>query len=191
MEKTGRSKIREALQRSHDTLRGFFSSYSELLFLNHPLLGVVCALVTLWKPGLAFMGLISVIAAYGFARFIHIESLFLKSGFYTYNVLLVGLSMGSVFEVTLLSVTLTVLLSILTFMVVKGFKVVFSTYFYLPVLSLPFVIVSSVGYLAVSNYSNLLVTGLSPHFSSWWEHPFPSWIAGFFQSLGAIFSYLM
>jgi urea transporter len=44
--------------------------------------------------------MVAVLAAYGFARFIGMGAAFLESGFYTYNPLLVGLSLGYLFKLT-------------------------------------------------------------------------------------------
>ena len=150
-------------------------------------LGAVVLGVTLLNPNVAGAGIVAVLAAFAFARFIDMDPVFLDSGFYTYNPLLVGLSIGYLFQLTPLTLFFVVVAGISAFVLTHMLHSIFWYYLKLPILSLPFVFVSSIAYLAASRYSNLYVTGLYPHSLSTWETTVPIWIAGFFQSLGAIF----
>ncbi len=143
--------------------------------------------VTLLSPNVAAAGLISVLAAYGFARLINLDRSFLQSGFYTYNPLLVGLSIGYLFKLTALTLFFVVTAGIAAFLLTHMLYSIFSYYLRLPVLSLPFVLMSTVAYLAAVRYSNLYVTGLYPRFVSEFDLQLPDWAAGFLQSLGAVF----
>ncbi|MBF0226581.1 MAG: urea transporter [Desulfobacterales bacterium] len=167
-------------------LKILFNSYAELFFLNGYQKGIVIFIVSLINPNVSFAGFISVLAAYLFARFIQFEKEFLKSGFYTYNALLVGLSIGYLFKVTFLTVFFVVTSSILTFIITLALNNIFYTYFKLPILSLPFVFVSSIAYLSSSKYSNLFVYNLYSHSILEVGNYLPFWLTGFFKSLGAI-----
>ena len=64
-------------------LRAVLNSYSEVLFIKGWGFGVAILAVSLLAPNQAIMGLVAVVAAYAFARFINMEPAFLDSGFYT------------------------------------------------------------------------------------------------------------
>jgi len=167
-------------------LRAIFNSYSEIFFIKGYAVGILFLFVTLLNPNVAIGGIISVLSAYLFARFIHMETEYLKSGFYTYNPLLVGLSIGYLFKITPFTIILIVTAGIFTFVLSIFLYNIFSYYLRLPVLSIPFVVVSSLAYLASSQYSNLFVTSLYPHLTSNLELHLPLWINGLLKSLGAI-----
>ncbi len=168
-------------------LCALLNSYSEVFFLRGWQLGTVVLGVTLLSPNVAGAGFVAVVAAHVFARFLQMDRTFLDSGFYTYNPLLVGLSIGYLFELTPLTVFFAVVAGVSAFVLTHMLYSIFSYYLKLPILSLPFVLVSSTAYLAASTYTNLYVTGLYPHPLAAWEAQVPAWIGGFFQSLGAIF----
>lgn len=149
--------------------------------------GALILAVTLLSPNVAIAGLVAVLAAYGFARLIRLDRSFLRSGFYTYNPLLVGLSIGYLFKLTTLTLFFVVTAGVAAFLLTHMLYSMFSYYFRLPVLSLPFVIMSTVAYLAAVRYSNLYVSGLYPRFVSDFDLPLPVWLSGFLQALGAVF----
>ena len=167
-------------------LRAIFNSYSEIFFLQGWWIGVLLLAMTLIHPGVSLAGIIAVLAAYLFARFINMDREFLKSGFYTYNPLLVGLSIGYLFQITPLTIFFVVIAGIFTFVFTNMLHSIFSYYLKLPILSLPFVIISSIAYLAASQFSNLFVNGRNPQLFSSLELYLPVWLSGFFKSLGAI-----
>lgn len=112
---------------------------------------------------------------------------FLKEGFYTYNPLLTGLAIGYLFKFNELTILFMVIAGILTFIVTVVMYSIFIYYLRLPVLSLPFVIVSSIAYLASTQYSNLFVTGLYAHTLFDFNISLPYWVEGYFRAFGSIF----
>lgn len=170
-----------------DHLRAVLNSYSEVLFLRGPGLGAAILGVTLTAPNVALGGVVAVLAAYAFARLIRMDPQFLESGFYTYNPLLVGLSLGYLFQPTPLTFFFLVTAGIAAFILTHALFSAVWYYLRLPVLSLPFVMVSSMAYLAAGSYTNLYVTSLYPKSWSVWETSIPLWLGGFLRSLGAIF----
>ncbi|MCD4782828.1 MAG: urea transporter [Candidatus Eremiobacteraeota bacterium] len=181
------SKIKSQIALYTDAI---FKSYSEIFFLRSRTVGILLFLTTLLNPHLAISGIISVLAAYIFARLINMDQKFVNSGFYTYNPLLTGLAIGYLFRINLLTVFFIMSAGILTFILTVMLSSLFSTYFKLPILSLPFTLISSVTYLASSKYTNLFVTGLYPNLTPgilFFENYFPFWLAGYFRSLGTIF----
>lgn len=166
--------------------RAIFSSYPEILFLRGWGIGAIFCVCTLVKPNVALAGIISVLAAYAFARLVQMAPEFLGSGYYTYNPLLVGLSLGFIFEITPLTVLFIVSAGVLTLLLTVVMAHVFQTWLRIPILSMPFVIASSIAYLASLRYSNLMVA--EPHVL-WIQDTsldVPLWLSGYFQSFGAV-----
>jgi len=163
------------------------NSYSEVLFLRGWGVGAAVLAVTAVAPNVAVAGMVAVLAAYAFARLIEMEPAFLESGFYTYNPLLVGLSLGYLFRLTPLTLFFVVTAGIAAFVLTHALFSAVWHYLRLPVLSLPFVLVSSAAYLAAGSYSNLYVGSLYPRPVAVLETVIPLWIGGFLRSLGAIF----
>ncbi|MFT5318506.1 MAG: urea transporter, partial [Chlamydiales bacterium] len=168
-------------------LRAILHSYSDILFLHNKFIGIILLIATLYSPNVGVAGIISIIASYLFARFIEMGDDFLAAGFYTYNPLLVGLSIGSLFMITPITICFIIAASIFTFVLTVSMSSIFSYYLRLPVLSLPFAIVSSIVYLASSQFSNLFVTSGYANSPGVLDFAFPFWLDGFFKSLGALF----
>ncbi len=168
-------------------LKTVLCSYSEIFFLNHWGVGLILLGLTVVNPNVCVNGLVAVLAAYVFATFLGLDKTFLASGFYTYNPLLVGLSMGYLFRISPLTCLIVALAGILTFVVTHMLHSISSYYLRLPILSLPFVLISSLAYLASARYSNLLVNGLYAHSFGNLELYLPVWFSGLLKSLGAIF----
>jgi len=168
-------------------IKAVLNSYSEVIFLQSATGGFFLFLLTFLNPNVGFAGLIAVVSAYLFARFLNMGKEFLSSGFYTYNPLLVGLSIGYLFKITPLTIFFTMVSGVFTLVFSIMLNSIFYTYLRVPILSFPFVFISSTIYLAVSSYSNLFVNSFYPHnFFSFLEENVPVYIASFFKSLGTI-----
>ena len=169
-------------------LEAILNSYAEVFFLRNRWVGLAFLLATFLQPSSGAAGLLAVLAAYALARFMGTAELFLTSGFYTYNPLLVGLSIGYLFRLTPLTVLLVALAGMAAFILTLALAHVFATYLKLPVLSIPFVLISATTYLASGTYSNLYVQGHYPHGSAellpW---ALPLWLTGLLKSTGAVF----
>ena len=176
---------RELPQRLLQTL---FGSFPEIVFLQGVSMGVVLFVILLISPHAAMAGVLSVLSAYLFARFINMEDRFLESGYYTYNPLLVGLAIGHLYTMNLLSAFMVVCAGVLTVVVTIAMVRIFWIHLKLPILSLPFVLVSSMVYLASQRYSNLLLhDGTFALSDAAVAEQMPFWLVGFCRSLGAVF----
>lgn len=163
-----------------------FRSYAEVFFLQGGFVGFLLFGITMLNVRLGIAGIVAVLAAYAFARVIGMGKVFLESGFYTCNPLLVGLSVGHLFELDALGLFFCVGAGVLTLLVTVALANVFTTFLKLPLLSLPFVVVSSLVYMASLRYSNLLVAARQQ----------PTWLAddlglplaaaGFFKAFGSL-----
>jgi urea transporter len=164
------------------------NSYSETVFLDGLIPGMALLLCTFINPNVGVAGLICVVAAYLFSKVMGMDRDLLRSGFCTYNPLLVGLSLGYLFKVNVLTVFFLVSAGILTLVMTVTLSNIFRRSFLLPVLSVPFVIVSSLCYLASRSYANLFVNGIYNHSGSvFLEGTLPAWLDGLARSVGAIF----
>ena len=137
-------------------------SYSTLIFMRSRILGLVLLLVTFINPNIAILGIISWATTFLFAGFIGLKRDNLIHSIYTYNSLLVGFSIGFLFKITLLSIIFTITASMLTVLLSFTLYSIFSYYFGLPVLNIPFTIVSTIIYLASVKYSALYVDSFYP-----------------------------
>ena len=162
------------------------NSYSEIFFLQGTLPGLLLMGISFLNPTIGFSGLLAVISAYCFARFIGFNHRFLSSGFYTYNPLLIGFSIGASFKLNIITLLLIVISSILSFMVTSSLAHVFSKYPGIQVLSIPFILVSSIVYLASNSFRNLYITTLYSASGTQTYEAIPVWIQGFFEALGGI-----
>ncbi|WP_456404479.1 urea transporter [Hydrogenimonas sp.] len=161
-------------------------SYAEVLFIENKRVGLLLLAVSFVSPNVALSGLAAVAFALLFAALIRMDPEYLESGFYIYNPLLVGMSIGFLFKLTLMSLFLIAVAAVLTFLITIVLHTLFSVY-QVPILSLPFALVSSIVYLSALNYSNLFVETLYTH--AFLEHTpilLPVWAESFFKSLGTI-----
>ena len=170
-----------------ELISSIISSYAGIYFLDKFFVGVLLLGISFINPNIGLAGLICVLSSYLFARFLGMRDQFLSTGYYTYNPLLVGLSIGYLFKFSLLTVFLVSIAGIITFLITLSLSTMFYQYFRLPILSLPFVIVSCIVYLASSQYSNLFVNGFYPQPTTFgWVNRLPLWFVGFTKSVGAI-----
>ena len=98
-----------------------------------------------------------------------------------------GLSLGYLFQLTPLTLFFVVTAGVAAFILTHSLFSAVWYYLRLPVLSLPFVVVSSLAYLAAGSYTNLYVGALYPRHIAAFETMVPLWLGGFFRSLGVIF----
>jgi urea transporter len=169
-------------------LKAIIHCYADLFFIsNATIAGLIILAVTFVNPQIAMAGIIAIVAAYLCAHLLRMDQQFLGFGYYTYNPLLVGMSIGYLFNLTPLSILFIAVAGILTFLVTIFLANFLMTYLRLPVLSMPFVIVSTIAYLASVHYKTTL--SISSHtgfnFLSY-DFGMPFWLAGFFKASGAI-----
>jgi len=158
--------------------------YSALLFLNNKYVGLLLLLITFINPSVAISGFVSLIFTIIFAEFIGLREEYLENGFYFYNSLLVGMGIGYLFAPTPLSIFLILVLSVFTFLFAFVLNRLFAVY-KIPILSLPFSLVTIVAYLASLKYSHLFSNLINSHLI-FDIHVTPS-LDAFFKSFGTIF----
>ncbi|GAB6074780.1 urea transporter [Nautilia lithotrophica] len=165
-----------------DKVKFIFKPYISILFLRDIKAGLVLFILSFLLPSVGILGIVAILSTILFAEFINVRDEYLKYGFYLYNSLLVGMGVGYFFDVTIITILLTIMLSILTFLVSFSINRVFVKYS-LPLLSLPFAVVSMVFYLASLKYTGLLSNILYRKAIFDMNLPFDA----FFKSMGTIF----
>ena len=163
-------------------IKFIFKPYISILFLRDVKAGVLLFVLSFLLPSVGILGLVAILSTVLFAEFINIRDEYLKYGFYLYNSLLVGMGVGYFFDVTVVTVLLTVMLSVFTFLVSFSLNKVFVKYS-LPLLSLPFAFVSMLFYLASLKYTSLLSNILNRNVLIDFNMP----MVQFFKSMGTIF----
>lgn len=175
------------VRRCSGFLAGIVRAYAEVFFLSRTMVGLVLVVGTLlnWDVGAA--GLIAVTSACLFAKLTKLDSRSLQAGYYTYNPLLVGLSLGAVLSLTWLTAVLIAVAGVMTYLLTAGLVHVLRYYLNLPALSLPFVLASAATHTAALRYAGLMPAPrkLAPFLSS--EFGLPTIIAGYLKTVGAVF----
>lgn len=158
--------------------------YSAILFLQSRVIGFLLLLITFINPSVALSGIVAITFALLFAHLLGIKEDFLAHGFYIYNSLLVGMGVGYIYEPTLLSLSLVAIVSSFTFLLSFMTNRLFSVY-QIPILSLPFSIVTMFLYLASLKYSALLSSLVNN--ATLADITLPLVLSGFLKSVGTIF----
>jgi len=168
-----------------DTTEELFFAYSNLFFIQNRTVGVLLFLSTLFNRNIAVLGLLSLIIALLFARFIGIKRNDPVNKLFTYNALLTGFAVGFIFKITTLSILLTFGMSILTVLLTYTLSSALYLYFRLPVLNIPFTISAMIIYLASAKYSNLIVDSFykQDYFNI---EALPAFIQGLLRAVGIL-----
>jgi len=160
-------------------------SYSTLLFMHNRYLGLVLLAITFVNHNIAIHGLIAWFTTILFTKLLNLKTTDSSFSIYSYNSLLVGFSIGFIFKISALSVLMTMTASVLTILLSFTMFSLFSYYLRLPVLNIPFTIISTLIYLASARYSSLIVDSFFP-----FEHLnftfLPASLHGLFQSFGVL-----
>lgn len=185
-----------------EILDSVLNSYSQVFFSTSKVLALCLVLISFFDYGAGIGGLIAVAVANLLAYSLGYNAYFLKSGFYGFNSLLVGLGVGLIFQPSPELYVLVAITSVTCFFLTISFQGILGKYG-LPFLSVPFLvtiwIVSlSAGQLTALNisergiytYNELFALGghTMVNLYNWLESLVESsFIRVYFYSLGAIF----
>ena len=158
--------------------------YSAILFLNNKIAGGIIFAIMFINPSVAISGIAAIFFTLLFSRLLNMTDEYLSQGFYIYNSLLVGMGIGYIFMPSPVSIVLIAVASAFTFMFAFMLNRFFSTY-KIPILSLPFSIVTMFLYLASLKYSSLFSTLINN--ATLYDIELPLVLSGFFKSFGTIF----
>ncbi|MDF1874500.1 urea transporter [Sulfurimonas sp. SAG-AH-194-I05] len=172
------------MQRYNKFFINVLKPYSAILFLNSKFAGLFLLVLTFINPSVAISGIVAVGCSIFFANLIGMKETYLSQGFYLYNSLLVGMGIGFLFLPSPLSMILIAIASSLTFMLSFVLNRLFSNY-KIPILSLPFSLVTMFVYLASLKYSSLLSSLV--HNEMLFDIDLPLYISSFLTAVGTIF----
>jgi len=157
-------------------------AYAAILFLQHPLAGLVIVATTLFYPNIGLAGLLGAVTGYTITRLWQFPDY--AGQIQIFNSLLVGLSLGAFYQLNSYVIGIIILGAILTSLVATVLADWLWRLDRLPVLSLPFVIVAGIMAIVSRNYSELNdYMGLAQATYSLFN---PS-IDGFFSAIGAVY----
>jgi urea transporter len=168
-------------------LRTFASGCAEIVFLRGPVVGAILFAATWANPRIALSGALAVLAARGLTFLLRLGPEWTASGSCTYNPLLVGCFLGWLLPLSPPALLFIAAAGILTVLLTVALSNVFTTVLRLPILSLPFVAVSTAACLAVHRCPALAAD--APGGTLPWPGDMggPDWMTGFFRAFGAIF----
>ncbi len=163
-------------------------SYAQILFTKHRLTGWIALGVTFLEPKIGLAGLCATLASNALALLFKFNRDTVRTGHYGFNALLVGLALAYRYDLTGSLFILILAGSLLTLLLTVSLTNVMNYYVHLPILTIPFVLVTHLTYLAAPS-----ATALALH------HKFlsaignvlpvqiPSLFEIFFRAVGAIF----
>ncbi len=161
--------------------------YASILFSDRKLIGFLALLATFFHMKAGLFGIFAVVLANLLASLLGVHRDKIRKGLIGFNALLVGLSFSYYYAFTPASLFILFIAVVLLVFVNIALDHIFGYFFNLPVLSIPFVLVSSISYLAFYNYDTAV---LQKSEAFWLDGYFPEvhrYITYYLKSLGAIF----
>ena len=162
------------------------NSYSEIYFLKDYRLGFIIFICSFASWNVGVSGLIAGLAVLVIARFLFSPVDLYQDGHLLYNSILVGMSIGYIFDITIFSMFLILCASFLTYLLsvfLKGFL----KHMGIPILSLPFCIISTLFYFSSKSFTTLFYRfTYETIFTHSLADYLPHYLSFFFKTLGAI-----
>jgi urea transporter len=148
------TKLKEHLSEYYASL---LNSYAMVFFSKDRVFAWVLLLVTFFDPIAGLSGFVSVVTSNTVARILGFNRYNIRSGFYGFNALLVGLGLGLYFQLTYELVILLVFASLLTLLITIMLEGVIGKYT-LPYLTIPFLLAFWMVTLAARHYTELHIS---------------------------------
>ncbi len=163
-------------------LNNLLRAYATLFFVDRAFIGALFLLATFVYPNIGICGLLAVVVATVFGGALKLTGL--DGGLHLYNSLLVGLSLGAVYQLNLQLLLLIVLGAMMAVLLSSVLTSLAWRLGHLPALSSPFLLVALCLAFAAQGYSSLS-RYLEPqgYFSGFW----PTGLEDFFIALGSAF----
>ncbi len=130
------NRFREDIRFYSGSIRG---SYSQVFFSDNPWLALLVLLASFLDPYTGLSGFLAALSTVLFAKGIGLNPLVTKSGAYSYNSLLVGLTLGVYFKFSIAFIAVLLLSSYFTLLITIWISFVLAKY-RIPFLSLPFML---------------------------------------------------
>ncbi len=167
-------------------LKALFQGYAAIFFLNGVVPGILLFALTLANPAVAATALIALATAYIFGRILGLTIEALFAPHYVVNVGLTGCCVGFLLPLTWTSAAFAAAAGLLSFMVTLALLHYFTSFFKLPVFSVPFLISAMPVWLIALHSSTFGSSELRPALFTLPELELPSYLGGFLRSMGAL-----
>ena len=165
-----------------DRLIAIPRAYSDILFVDHPWVGLLIIAATFWHPNIGIAGLLGAITGLLTAHIFQFPDS--NGGLQIYNSMLVGLSLGAFYELNFYLIALIILGAVLAVLITVAIADGLWRLDRLPALSLPFILVVLFTTPVARRYSSLSdYLGLAKPQGVL----FAPWLDNFFSSLGSTF----
>lgn len=142
---------------SETILPALLNSYAVIFFFNNRLFSVVLLIVTFFNPVAGISGLISATAAVIIADRMGFDKTFLRQGIYSFNALLAGIGLGTLFEPGPVFFAFLLLASVVSLIISVTLSGIFSRQG-LPFLSIPFVLTLWIFMIPAAQLTNIGLT---------------------------------
>jgi urea transporter len=162
-------------------------SYANILFSDRKFIGLLAFLATFINLKAGFFGVTGIFSANMLAHMLGVNEDKIRKGFIGFNALLLGLSYSYYYALTPTAVViLFVSVGLLVFVNI-ALDHIFNYFFNLPALSIPFVLVSTIGFLAFYNYDGTPLHANTTFAGDAYFPQLPRYMTYYLKSLGAIF----
>lgn len=162
-------------------------SYASILFSDRKLIGCIALAATFFNPRAGLYGIFALLVANALARVIGVHEDKIRKGLIGFNALLLGLSFSYYYALSPVSLFILFVAVVLLIFVNVALDHIFGYFFNIPALSIPFVLVSSISYLAFYNYDGAALQKAEPFVFDVHFPEMPRYALYYLKSLGAIF----
>ncbi|MCP5061619.1 MAG: peptidoglycan DD-metalloendopeptidase family protein [Ignavibacteriae bacterium] len=166
-------------------LESVLYSYAQIFFSNRLWLGAAILLISFFSPQVGILGFLGVVISNLMAFYFNYEKDKIHSGFYGFNGILIGASIGFFFVVTPKLLLFAIVFILLTFFISAALEHLMANVFNLPGLSLPFIFALYVFLIFISNLDGFISNSLTFEVMEIFQF-LPEEVINFFRSLSLI-----
>lgn len=127
------------INRLKDTVESIIHSYSSIFFSQNKVLGITLLLMSFLNPSAGLYGLFSATFVNCIGCILHLDEYKIKTGYYGFNAVLAGIAIGVCFQISTFSLFVLFASSLLIIQLCIMAEGILQKY-YLPILSVPFLI---------------------------------------------------
>ncbi|MBX3723996.1 MAG: urea transporter [Turneriella sp.] len=162
-------------------------SYSNILFSDRKLIGLIALGATFFNFKAGLFGIFAIMTANLLARLVGVHEDKIRKGLIGFNALLLGLSFSYYYALSATALFILFVAVVLLIFVNIALDHIFGYFFNIPALSIPFVLVSSISYLAFYNYDAAALQKAEAFPYDVYFPEIPRYALYYLKSLGAIF----
>lgn len=186
-QKVAQSLPEVTLRAVRRALLGWLTAYAQVGFARSPVTGLFFLASTLVVPQHGLLGVVGLLTTNGWARLLGRPRAHIDEGYYGFNGLLLGLALGLFYRLTPNLLLLLALVSLLVVVFAAAARNLAERYLGVPVLGLPFMVVTWVALLATGRFGQIEMTVAPVFASALGAGVLPPALELFLKSLGAVF----